>query len=334
MRNIRLFLVVVLFTGTVSSYAQFWQGFLNGIANAMQQQSYNYNRPKQPRSEPVEENIQNEEDGFVWIRLRQWDSQNKKFYYGAKDKNGNILIPISKKYTGVYYLDVKGHGGYFDIEINNGEGVCDRYGKILYYPTKDTQYICVDGKFRKKVSNGNWENTIAYLDSDGHGYKQSSTSANTTNSPSMRGISDNNDKYWYQKCGVFNMDANGKIIENSSKYIYPSNDCNFEIRFSYVGNDSFPVYIYLNEIKDEKVIKSELIGIIHTKSSVTLSSDKVSIFTPQNHVVVTSDGTILIYELSNGDYKKYGKARIFAPNALSSAIYGVRYGVLVKKLEK
>lgn len=179
MKIFRLFLVLALLIEPFTGNAQFWQGFGMGIFNAMQQQSNNYNHSEPNRSEPVEESIQYEKDGFVWIRLRLWNPQKREFYYGAKDENGKTIIPISKKYTGLFYHSEEGYGGYFAIEKNDGRAVCDRYGKILYEPSKYTDYICLDGNFKKKGSSGDWKDTIAHLDRDGHGYKKGASTSST-----------------------------------------------------------------------------------------------------------------------------------------------------------
>lgn len=50
------------------------------------------------------------------------------------------------------------------------------------------------------------------------------------------GKSTNNDKYWYGRYVYAKMDNNGTPIADSFKYIYPKNDCSYEVRFSYIEN--------------------------------------------------------------------------------------------------
>ena len=151
------------------------------------------------------------------------------------------------------------------------------------------------------------------------------------------GNSTNNDKYWYGRYVQGKMDGNGEPVNDSYKYIYPEDDCSFEIRFSYLEkqNSSIPVYIYLSEINSEKTIKSELIGSINKdiKSSVKFKSDGVDIYTTDKHIHVQEDGMIIMYETKDGTYAN-GIIRIFQPSEMESLIYKVRYQVLVDKLKK
>lgn len=188
------FLMLTLFGGSTVS-AQFWGGFFQGMANAMQQQRYyqqqqqyyqrqrqNQNNQRQSNScssEPIDEKKYVENDGFVWIRLRQWSTAEKIYKLGAKDENGQIIIPLSRGYDRIYYMDEEGYGGYFQVEKGGKEGICDRYGKVLYTPTSNTSYIFIDGVFKKKTFDGEWVKTQAYLDSEGHGHVKSSGSSST-----------------------------------------------------------------------------------------------------------------------------------------------------------
>lgn len=151
------------------------------------------------------------------------------------------------------------------------------------------------------------------------------------------GKSTNNDKYWYGRYVYAKFDSNGNPITDSYKYIYPKNDCSYEIRFAYSENTNckFPVYIYLNEINEKGVVKSELIGSINRniKSSVKFKSDGVDIFTPDRYVHVHIDGMIILYETKNGSYANCIN-KIFNPTEAASVIYKVRYDVLIDKLKK
>lgn len=151
------------------------------------------------------------------------------------------------------------------------------------------------------------------------------------------GKSTNNDKYWYGRYVYAKMDNNGTPITDSYKYIYPKNDCSYEVRFSYIENSdtSSPVYIYLNEINDNGIIKSEFIGPIYkdVKSSVEFKSDGVNIFTLNKHIHVHADGMIILYE-NIGETYANGTIRMFKPTEAASVIYRVRYDVLIDKLRK
>lgn len=157
------------------------------------------------------------------------------------------------------------------------------------------------------------------------------------NERTIIGNSTNNDKYWYGRYVQGTMDGNGEPINDSYKYIYPENDCSFEIRFSYLENinSNIPVYIYLNEINSEKTIKSNLIGFINKniKSSVKFKPDGVDIYTVDKHIHVQEDGMIIMYDTKNGTYAN-GTIRLFQPSEAASVIYKVRYEVLVDKLKK
>lgn len=163
---------------------------MQGMANAMQQQQMYYqqqlqqqyfpqntSRTSRQSKEPVVETTKIEDDGFVWIKLRQWNPSKEEHIYGAKDENGKVIIPLSRGYTFICYHKEEGFGGYFGVDKGKYEGVCDRYGKVLFAPVSKASYICIDGKFKKENSKGDWIETLAYLDSEGHGHKKSSGSS-------------------------------------------------------------------------------------------------------------------------------------------------------------
>lgn len=167
--------------------------------------------------------------------------------------------------------------------------------------------------------------------------ENSQQAASSDNNVKIIGNSTNNDKYWYGRHVYTKMDSNGNPISDSYKYIYPENDCSYEVRFSYLENPDtkFPVYIYLNEINDNGIVKSEIIGLINKniKSSVEFKSDGVNIFTPNKHIHVHADGMIIIYENISETYAN-GTCRMFIPTEAASVIYKVRYDVLIDKLRK
>lgn len=95
------------------------------------------------------------------------------------------------------------------------------------------------------------------------------------------------------------------------------------------------LYIYINEINDNEIVKSEFIGSIYkdVKSSVEFKSDGVNIFTPNKHIHVHADGMIILYE-NIGETYANGTIRMFKPTEAASVIYKVRYDVLIDKLRK
>ena len=154
------------------------------------------------------------------------------------------------------------------------------------------------------------------------------------------GKSTNNDKYWYGRCVQGKRDANGAPIQDSFKYLYPENGCAYEICFSYSddSNSSIAVYIYLNEIKDNKVFKSELLGTVirGVDLGVKFNSDEIDIYDigkTYMHIKVRSDGVIALDEVKNGSIAN-GYFRIFQPSESATVVYNIRYGVLVDKLKQ
>lgn len=78
----------------------------------------------------IEEEFVTEPDGFKWIRVdqRERGSETVK-YHGAKDLDGNVIIPLSRGYEGLWYKTP----GWFFVETVYGEirGACDLTGKEI-----------------------------------------------------------------------------------------------------------------------------------------------------------------------------------------------------------
>ena len=66
-----------------------------------------------------------EEDGFVWYEIQKGN------IYGAQDRNGNTVIPLTRGYSVVFYFD-----GAFYVYKNKKEGVCDLTGKEIISPSR------------------------------------------------------------------------------------------------------------------------------------------------------------------------------------------------------
>ncbi len=152
-----------------------------------------------------------------------------------------------------------------------------------------------------------------------------------------RSESDNNDCFWFQRCTFVEFDGNDDPVESSTKYLYPNNeDCKFEIQFDYASNyqrADCPLTIYLNELNSKKErVYSQRIGTLtkSMKSSVVYKSEQVSIFVHGYQITVTAKGEILLYKTEG---RKFVNARAFLPSEMQELIYGIRYEVLVNKLQ-
>lgn len=110
----------------------------------------------------------------------------------------------------------------------------------------------------------------------------------------------------------------------------------FEVEFRPAINPeatSFPIAIYLNEIKESQIVSSKLITHVYKSSSniwYELKADSVGLFSGTHHIVVKSDGIILIMSTKNGKYVLPNM--IFQPREAVKPIYSIRYDVLRKKV--
>ena len=100
--------------------------------------------------------LKTEEGGFQWYKIT-----DKSGHEGAEDKNGRTLIPISRGYTFICYHKGNGSEGYFTVEGDEKEGVCDIRGKEIVPPiyhsvcrhggsNGDPYYIGIESKDEKE----------------------------------------------------------------------------------------------------------------------------------------------------------------------------------------
>ncbi len=93
--------------------------------------------------------LKTESDGFKWYELKQDD------YRGAQSIDGTTLIPLSRKYTWIYYDDT--YGGSFAIRKNNSstyEGCCDKNGKEIIAVERGYNEVYYDDGYINVVKNG------------------------------------------------------------------------------------------------------------------------------------------------------------------------------------
>lgn len=143
--------------------------------------------------------------------------------------------------------------------------------------------------------------------------------------------STNNDKYWFSRYAI------SEKAKDSFEWRYPKNeDSMFEVEFRHAVNPestSFPISIYLNEIKDDQKVSSELITYIYKSSSITwyeMKTDSVGLFSPTHHIVIKNDGTIIIFSIKDGKYTL--PTMCFQSSEGAKPIYSVRYDVLRSKV--
>lgn len=111
-------------------------------------------------------------------------------YAGIADKNGKIIIPISRKYDYIYYSSINNKLGFFMVEkIINGEfykGACDMSGKeIIPIKYASLYYSSSENCFRAKTSRTGSEIKINYT--------FNTSSNNTSNSASSSSLTSNNE---------------------------------------------------------------------------------------------------------------------------------------------
>ena len=142
-----LILFCAIFTAE-KSYAQFWQGFMMGTVNALQ------NFQNQQNTFKTNKKIKYEDDGFVWYLAYRYNSKVIKDY-GALDKNGRTLVP--QRYDYIYYNDTD---GWFKVEKDGKDGaytktgkiICDTKYKLIWYSEK-RGFICEDFNGNEIVLN-------------------------------------------------------------------------------------------------------------------------------------------------------------------------------------
>ncbi|MDO5343046.1 MAG: WG repeat-containing protein [Bacteroidia bacterium] len=217
-----------------------------------------------------ERTLQTGSDGFRWYELRQ------DGYYGAQSINGTTLIPLSRKYTDMYYVTT--HGGWFCFRKNNSstyEGCCDkngrevigverRYNKVYYW--KDDGYIevkknglygaCdlngreiiapkyeslilndISGEFEYENSQGDWVSTGVKYAGKTVTYASSSSSSSSNNSSSSSNSASGNTKSGLLYEGDY---TEGNWVNQYNGWVLTSLDPNqhFEIYEDYLSGSS------------------------------------------------------------------------------------------------
>lgn len=104
----------------------------------------------------VEKRQKTESDGFVWYELRDYPN------YGAADKDGKLLIPMSMQLTRVKYLPstVSGKYGVFEVYKEDFVGVYNSQGFEILSPNKGYTYWKYIGNSENgylRVDKGNME---------------------------------------------------------------------------------------------------------------------------------------------------------------------------------
>lgn len=82
-----------------------------------------------------------ESDGFVWYKLEYYPN------YGAADKDGNVLLPMERKFTSVKYKasTTQGKQGYFEVRKDDYVGVYGVNGIEILSPDKKYTYWSYSG---------------------------------------------------------------------------------------------------------------------------------------------------------------------------------------------
>ena len=197
MKKIILAFLLCSFVNVVE--AQFWGGFLQGalmgVQNAMMQQQLRRQQERQREQQERERRAREEanridkelkiETGFKWYRTKQ----NGK--YGAEDYYHNTLIPLSRGYESIYFMDEEGHKGYFKVKKNGKDGACDITGKEIISTSYEFVFYTGDG-FKYKNSSGSYVPTGWYLDSEGKATKEV---------PIKKNLKTEKDGFkWYEVC--------------------------------------------------------------------------------------------------------------------------------------
>lgn len=92
---------------------------------------------------------------------------------GAFSKTGTLIIPLSREYTSVYFINKPGHVGYFCVKKNGKEGVCDVDGKEIIVPQYESIIFTDKDGFKYKDSQGKWQSLGYTLDANGRGVRKS-----------------------------------------------------------------------------------------------------------------------------------------------------------------
>lgn len=159
----------------------------------------------------------------------------------------------------------------------------------------------------------------------------------------------NNDWFLYSQYLGMQIDENNNPIEETAKYVFPTNGSNlFKIRFDFkkdFKNSSTPFSMYLSEIdlsdidllEDDAVINEQLIGtfIKNNDCSIIIQEKRIDLFFNNYRVCILNDGTIILYKAKDSRYSKYVSSKLFRPtsNFLIEAVYEQRYLDLKEKLK-
>ena len=163
----KLFLLLALMVAAMAN-AQFMQGFRQGL-----QQGVRNTRQQVRQNNASALKTLRVENGFTWYMTMQNDS------YGAEDQNHKTLIPLSRKYAMVIFMEVENHVGYFEVWKGDDKGVCDLAGREIIPPIHHFVTYDEDG-FKSQSSSGDYKALGWYLDENG---MATQTNTNKVNAP-------------------------------------------------------------------------------------------------------------------------------------------------------
>lgn len=148
------------------------------------------------QKDPIEKIHMYESNGFEWIKLEQYNSATRDWYYGAETLGGKTIIPLSRKFKHIYFQKEEGHVGYFEVEDSNENlGAYTIDGTVIFSPQKISILYCDVFNIMKNGSN-EWVETKLRLSSEGKLLGR--TSSSTSNQYYNYGVSDfqyNGDTY-------------------------------------------------------------------------------------------------------------------------------------------
>lgn len=119
--------------------------------------------------------LRKEKGGFEWYYVFEGE------FNGAESKNGKVLIPTSRKYDDISYIDYGlGEPPFFRISKNGKKGICDLAGKEVIPPQYSTIIYTSTGFDTQLTESSGFVETNIKLDSNGY-YATSTVSSPTTN---------------------------------------------------------------------------------------------------------------------------------------------------------
>lgn len=175
-------------------------------------------------SQSTKKELRTEDDGFKWYIVKSYQG-----IQGALNKNGQVLIPLSRGYNNICYISQKEQPeGYFNIQKAGKEGACDINGKEIVPPI---YYLVVrhGGKsepYYYGVANELWEHGVC----DKNGKEIISPHYDF---PCILQGGNNGNPYWYSiekdgKQGACNIMGKVVIQPRYEDVIYHNN--NFEVK--------------------------------------------------------------------------------------------------------